>query len=257
MADFVPVDVVIQNTASWSSAIAGNLINALGERRKAAGGEKYYIQVSAVSPYRVLGNILTSIQSSVSAVFTVENGWQYGEIKDSDPKIFEKEKKANDENPGNPVRAADVFIAEQAKAQGVTSYNIAVPQVYGVGTGEVRKLSVSIPAFIRSSIEHRVVHKFDVNASQTATHISDLVEFYAILVEKSLRGESIPSGEDGHYFVFAHRAPTWDVMGRIAQVLHARGLLDEPTARTWPSDDMAAECLGFPRPFIRAMATSR
>ena len=49
VADFVPVDVVIQNTASWSSAIAGNLINALGERRKTAGGEKYYIQVSVCS----------------------------------------------------------------------------------------------------------------------------------------------------------------------------------------------------------------
>ena len=47
VADIVLVDVVIQNTASWSSAIAGNLINALGERRKIVGGEKYYIQVSA------------------------------------------------------------------------------------------------------------------------------------------------------------------------------------------------------------------
>jgi hypothetical protein len=87
-------------------------------------------------------------------------------------------------------------------------------------------------------------------------HISDLVSFYALLTKKILQKEQISSGEKGYYFVIAHRTHWWAFTQRLAEVLHARGLVHEPKAETWPSDDVAAEYLGFPRPYVRGMGTS-
>jgi dTDP-4-dehydrorhamnose reductase len=90
-----------------------------------------------------------------------------------------------------------------------------------------------------------------------ATHISDLATLYALLVEKIIQKEPIPSGEGGYYFAMAHRGSWWDIMQRIAESLHARGLVARPSAVPWPSYDLAAQRLGFPAPYVRAMATSR
>jgi len=84
-----------------------------------------------------------------------------------------------------------------------------------------------------------------------------LATFYALLIEKILQKEPIPSGEKGYYFAMAHRAHWWDVMQRLAEALHSRGLMAEPKAAIWPSDETAAEYLGFPRLYVRAMGTSR
>ena len=90
-----------------------------------------------------------------------------------------------------------------------------------------------------------------------AVHVSDLAALYALLIEKILQKEPIPVDEKGYYFAFAHRAPLWDVMQRIANALYSRGIVAEPKVQVWPSDDMAAEYLGFPRPFVRDMGTAR
>jgi hypothetical protein len=45
-------------------------------------------------------------------------------------------------------------------------------------------------------------------------------------------------------------------MQRLASALYARGLVEEPTAQIWPSDEMAAENLGFPVLYVRAMGTA-
>jgi len=84
-----------------------------------------------------------------------------------------------------------------------------------------------------------------------------LTALYALLVTKILQKEPIPSGEMGYYFAMVHRAPWWEVMQRLAEALYARGLVAEPTVQIWPSDEMAAEYLGFPPLYVRAMGTNR
>jgi predicted DNA-binding transcriptional regulator len=94
--------------------------------------------------------------------------------------------------------------------------------------------------------------------SPPAAHVSDVVALYALLVEKILSGkEKIPSGEAGYYFAIAHRHAWWDVMARLAQSLHRRGLVEEPIAKTWPSYEMAAESLGWPLQYIVPMGMSK
>ena len=94
-----------------------------------------------------------------------------------------------------------------------------------------------------------------VQASPSA-HIDDLTELYALLVEKILQKERIPSGEEGYYVGSAHTPSWWTIMQRLAEVMHARGLVQQPKAETWPSYDEAADSLGWPRKFVRAMGTS-
>ncbi|KAF2238758.1 hypothetical protein EV356DRAFT_528666 [Viridothelium virens] len=228
------IDIVIHTASAVDSHIVSALIKALGQRRESSGQENYFIH------------------SSVATIFSAEGGWPFGEVRDTDP-IFEKEKEIE---AAHPVRKTGIVVTELAKAQGVTSFNIPVPQVYGRGSGEWRKLSVSIPAYIRTSIKHKVVYKFDKDGSPHSVHISDLVAFYVLLTEKILQKEPIPSGEKGYYFPISHRTHWWAVMERLAKALHARGLVMEPKPEVWPSDDIAAEYLGFQRRHIRAIGTS-
>ncbi|KPM41084.1 hypothetical protein AK830_g5461 [Neonectria ditissima] len=225
------LDIVLHTAGAVDSRMASNIIDALSQRRRVNGSKTYYIH------------------TSVTATFSAEGGWPFGEVKDTDA-ILEKEKKIQQPHPIN------ILVAEQGKAQGVTTFNVAVPMTYGRGTGEWRKLSVSIPAYVRTSIKLRTVHKFDIDCSPHAVHISDLTALYALLLEKVLQDEPIPSGENGYYFAEAHRSPTWKLMAELAKGLHSRGLVDTPEVHVWPSHDAGADGLGFPRRFIRAMAMS-
>lgn len=87
-------------------------------------------------------------------------------------------------------------------------------------------------------------------------HVSDLTALYVLLLEKILQSEPVPTGESGYYFAMAHRSPWWKVMDGLAKSLHSRGLVKEPEAKVWSSYDVAADTLGFPRLYIRAIGMS-
>ncbi|KAK4043107.1 NAD(P)-binding protein [Parachaetomium inaequale] len=233
------IDIVVHTASSIVSSLAENLIRALGRRRQATGRETYFVH------------------TGVTALFAEENGWTYGEVADTDADIFEKEKEIGGPNP---VRVTDVLVMEKAKEHGVTAFNVVVPNVYGRGSGEVRRLSGSIPAYIRTAIKHKTVYKFEHNGSPPGAHISDITELYTLLVEKILLQQQQeplpPSNEQGYYFAMAHRIPWWVTMDRIAGHMHARGLVADPHPQTWPSYDAAADSLEWPRQYVRAMGTS-
>lgn len=63
----------------------------------------------------------------------------------------------------------------------------------------------------------------------------------------------MPSGENGYYWVVAHRVPHLKTMESLAEALYARGLVDEPQPRAWTSDATAGEHLQFPAQYVRAM----
>lgn len=46
-------------------------------------------------------------------------------------------------------------------------------------------------------------------------------------------------------------------MDGLAKGLYSRGLVTEPEVQVWPSYDEAAETMGFPRLYMRAIGTSR
>ncbi|KAF2447201.1 NAD(P)-binding protein [Karstenula rhodostoma CBS 690.94] len=228
------IDIVIHAANSSDDLLVTNLIQALGRRRTTSGKRVYFIH------------------SSVTTLFSEEAGWPYGMLKDTDS-IYEREKELGG---SHPIRKANLLVVDKAQECGVTSFNVVVPNVYGRGKGEWRKVSILIPALIQASIRLGKVHKFDVDGHPPATHISDLVALYGILVDKILQNEDIPSGKNGYYFAMAHRAPWWAYMQAIAKSLHARGLVADAELEIWPSDEAAAKALQFPAQFIRAMGTA-
>jgi hypothetical protein len=118
------IDLVLHIASSMSSQMAASFVNALGERKKASSAQTYFVHVGlSMSP---LFDRLTSTQCSVTATFSVEGGWPYGEIKDNDPTIIEKDKEIGGPNV---VREMNIIVAELAKAQGVTSFNVVLPFV--------------------------------------------------------------------------------------------------------------------------------
>ncbi|VUC32934.1 unnamed protein product [Clonostachys rosea] len=228
------IDIIVHAASSFVLPLGLNLVRALGQRGKKTGKKTYFIN------------------SSITTPFSEDGGWPEGEVKDTD-NLYETEKQIGD---AHPVRLTDIGLIEESKAQGVEFYNLAVPVVYGRGSGEWKKLSTNIPAFVRKSVENKIVYKFEKDGNPPAIHVADLADLYVVLVEKILQGESIPSGEKGFYFGFAHRLPWWKTMERIATGLHARGLVTEPTAQVWPSWEVAAEQLKWPIQHIHAMGAA-
>ncbi|RYC54659.1 hypothetical protein CHU98_g11551 [Xylaria longipes] len=220
------IDIVIHTASSIDARLGINLIKALGKRHEVTGKDTYHIH---------------------------EGGWPYGTVKDGDP-VYKLEKELND---GFPIRMTNTIITELAKAQGVTNFVVGVPFVYGTGAGKWKKISQNIPATVKAAISLKTVYKFDQDSNFVAVHISDLAEYYVLLVKKILQGEKLPSGEEGYYFAATHEAGWWDMTQGLAEALYARGLVTEPTAKVWLSDDMAAEALDLPRQYVRLMHTAR
>ncbi|KAI0911677.1 hypothetical protein F4823DRAFT_281942 [Ustulina deusta] len=229
------IDIVVNTASSVEAQLALHLISALGQRRAVTGKDTYHIHLSVTNGY------------------SKEGGWPYGTIKDGDP-VYKMEKELND---GFPIRKTNTAITELAGEKGVTSFIVGVPFVYGIGSGKWKKLSQNIPAAVKASLPLKVVYKFDQDSNFAAVHISDLAEYYLLFLEKILQGEKLPSGELGYYFSVAHEVGWWAIAQALAIALHNRGLVTEPTAKIWPSEDMAAEALGLPRQFVRLMHTAR
>ena len=60
---------------------------------------------------------------------------------------------------------------------------------------------------------------------------------------------------DGYYFAGRHSASWWEVLQHLAVAAHARGLVHTTELKLWPSDERAAEDLGFPTGLVRIMGT--
>ncbi|RGP81060.1 hypothetical protein FLONG3_849 [Fusarium longipes] len=225
------IDIVVNTASAMHPALISNLVGALGKRRQASGSKTYLIHVTTM--------------------FTDEGGWPYGEVKDSDP-ILDREREIGYQNP---VREVNRILAEEGKKQGVETFNVAVPMTYGRGRGECRKLSVNNPAMIRTSIKLKAVHKFEKDEHFGTVHIDDLTDIYVRLVSRILKQEPIPVSNDRYFFAIAHKAHWWKMMDKIAECLYSRGLVAEPVTKLWSDYDTGADSIGFPRAYVRAMAT--
>ncbi|KAM0277005.1 hypothetical protein ACHAQH_006188 [Verticillium albo-atrum] len=195
---------------------------------------------------------LAVAQSSIAAMFSEEGGWYPGQVNDTDS-LYELEKQVSGPNP---VRETHTLLTEQGKAEGVKTYITALSCVYGTGTGEIRKLSISMPLYVRTSIAQKRVYKVEENGWPPAVHISDLVALYALITVKVVQDQPVPSGEEGYFLVVAYKIDWWEVMDSIAKHLSARGLVDGPEVHTWPTWEAAASGLKLPPSFAKSITAS-
>ncbi|KAL9044052.1 MAG: hypothetical protein Q9214_002786 [Letrouitia sp. 1 TL-2023] len=170
------------------------------------------------------------------------------------PNALSKKKKASGED--TYFIHTDVTVIEHAKARGVTSFIVVPPIVYGRGSGQWNQVSVVIPVSIQASIAQKTVYKFAQNKIYSSVHISDLTALYGRIIEKILQKEEIPNGTEGYYFAVAHKLHQWEFLDKLAVALNARGLVTDTKIQLWPSDEAAAEALGFPQQFVQILWNS-
>ncbi|KAL6800911.1 hypothetical protein GGI42DRAFT_327151 [Trichoderma sp. SZMC 28013] len=230
------VDIIIHCASSLDPNLAYPLISALQKRRQATGKDTYFIHTAGMG------------------AFSKETGWPHGPVKDTDP-VFELEKKVPEQD-AFPVTRVSVAITEFAQKLNVTSFIVFPPLVYGRGTGPYKKLSVQVPGLIRAFIAQKVVYKFDYEGRWPAAHISDVVDYYLLLIELIIQGKPPQSGEKGYYFAATHYLSWWEISEGLAKSLHARGLVKEPIPAVWPSVELAEKALGFPSPYVQVAFSS-
>ncbi|KAL7947628.1 hypothetical protein V8C42DRAFT_318304 [Trichoderma barbatum] len=230
------VDIIIHCASSLDPNLAYPLISALQERRQATGKETYFIHTAGMG------------------AFSKETGWPHGPVKDTDP-VFELEKQVP-EQEAFPVTRVSVAITEFAQQLNVPSFIVFPPLVYGRGTGPYKKLSVQVPGLIRAFIAQNMVYKFDYEGQWPAAHVSDVAEYYILLIDLIFQGKTPPSGEQGYYFAATHYLSWREILEGLAKSLHGRGLVKEPIAAVWPSVEFAEKALGFPSPYVQVAFSS-
>ncbi|KAL2871544.1 NAD-dependent epimerase/dehydratase family protein [Aspergillus lucknowensis] len=225
------IDIVINTATSIDRTVALNLISGLSARRAATGKESYLIHTSGLS------------------AFDEVTSWPFGPIKDTDA-VYDLESKSKNTYI---VRQVDTLIVEHCKASGVMLFMIFPPTLHGRGSGTWNQLSPQIPSLIKAGVKERRVYKFPDSRDAILAHISDIAAFFTLLVNAILRGDRLPEGQDGYYFLVSHEVSWWEILEKLAARLYARGLIDSPDLDVWPSEKVVAEAVGVPVRFAHSM----
>lgn len=225
-------DVVI-HTASWGHVeSARSLIHGLAQRKKQTGREVYYIHTSGTS--NLGGHPITKPEEIEDRVFSdTEDMYSYLKLRESKEKYDQ--------------RTADIAVVEAGLAEGVQTYILMSPTIYGFGTGLFNPLSIQIPTFMRSAIKsrHAEVIAGSENAIWDHVHVSDLANLYELLISKLLRDDaSVPSGERGIFFTDAGEHSWGDVMKAIGRAGFALGVLDDTEPVPLDLEDAAERWTG-------------
>ncbi|OAQ65933.1 nad dependent epimerase dehydratase family protein [Pochonia chlamydosporia 170] len=227
------IDTIVHLASSHDARIASFLIKALGRRGQDTSTETHFIHASGTT------------------AFAPEAGWPLDITQDTSD-IYRTEKKIASDNV---IRLTDITVIEEGKANGVATYIVVIPSVYGTGSGEFHTLSIALPMFVRASVKDQRVCRYNKSGKPGAAHISDIVTFYGLLVEKILENKPVPKNENGYYFAVAHKILSQQLMQQIAERLYDLGLVTEPTTYLWPSDETAGASLGLPPQIAHLMGT--
>jgi hypothetical protein len=70
-----------------------------------------------------------------------------------------KPEEIDDLDPNQPHRGVDIFVRDKGKElKDKGKFTIVIPpNIHGVGTGPVNRISIQIPMLIRFAIKHRIV----------------------------------------------------------------------------------------------------
>ena len=130
-----------------------------------------------------------------------------------------------------PHRHVDLEIFSAAKTGLIKTYLMVPPTVFGRGLGQFaeNRMSIQLPRLVYQSLRaRRAMYVGEGKAQWTNVHVADLAELYLLLFEAALRDDA-PEGLAGLYYP-ASEFFTWsDVSVRIGQILHDKGLINDPT----------------------------
>lgn len=203
------------------------LITGLAERKRRTGKEVYYIHTSgtsnlATSP--LLGLYPSHPHRSPPDPSTPP----FSDLKGSDHELVFETLKALNETYPYPQRTTDLAVIATGLSvtPTVPTHILMPPVIYGAGTGLYHASTHQIPALIRSSIKEKGAWMVgDGTGIKAHVHIEDLAGYYCVLVARLLEGGTVPSGEEGVFFV-ENGEHSWREVGEgIAKVGYQLGVL--------------------------------
>ena len=145
-----------------------------------------------------------------------------------------------------PQRTTDVVVVDTGKAEGVDTYIMMPPTIWGKGTGHFHKRSMQVPVMAKAAMKHGftpVIGKGE--GGMDNVHVEDLAHLYEGMTRALLAGEKLPSGKEGIYFCETGTHTWREVAEGIAKTGKEMGVLSGDEVREVSLDE-AVEFYNFP-----------
>ena len=133
---------------------------------------------------------------------------------------------------------------------------VCPPHIYGVGRGPWNKRSINIPNMAKMALERK--RGFKVAEGENiwhAVHVYDLSDLYLMFAEAAVEGGGKATwGKEGYYLAEQEEFVWGECAGKIAKVLHGKGLIPTDEIDAIPVEEIKKE---FPARYRSWGANSR
>lgn len=100
-----------------------------------------------------------------------------------------------------PQRTTELVVTQLGKELGVKTHIIMSPTIIGEGTGFFNKLSIQIPALIKTALAHgQSIVIGEGKEEWDHIHVQDLADMYGLMLARIVEGKDVPSAEKGIFF---------------------------------------------------------
>lgn len=131
----------------------------------------------------------------------------------------------------------EAFVCETPQDQ-VKTVLILPPNIYGIGTGPFKRLSMINPALISASINLHRVHTVGRGLNiWSNTHIEDVAEAYLLVLDNLLDGKA-ETGREGIYFAISGEASMLATAYAVAESLYKRGMIEDKSVTPFSEEEL-------------------
>jgi NAD dependent epimerase/dehydratase family len=219
--------VVIHTASGFHTGCAKTLIQGLAERKGRTGREVYYIHTSGTSNLAT-SPLLNLYPSHPHPSPPSTSTPPFSDLHASDHALVLSTLKFLNSTYPYPQRTTDLTVISTglSATPTVPTHILMPPVIYGAGTGLYHASTHQIPALIRSAIAEKQAWMIgDGSGIKAHVHITDLAEFYCLLVARLLEGVEVLRGEEGVLFVENGEHSWLDVAQGVAKAGHELGRL--------------------------------
>ncbi|KAK4069196.1 hypothetical protein Trihar35433_5775 [Trichoderma harzianum] len=228
-------DVVISCASSLDEPSCLALIEGLEIRKQTTEKDVFYIHTSGTSNF---GDHPITQPESKDIKIRTDKDDNYG---------WEKE-----HSKAWITRKVDVTITDAGERLGVNTVIVNPPLIYGQGTGFGNRRSIQIPALVGVSLhEKEAVVLGSGEGLWNVAHISDVAEFYSLILKRYIEGKPIQYGKNGYYFLENGETSWLGISKRIGEVGYSQGLLKSKEPKAIKPEDFAkALNISFLNPYM-------
>ncbi len=135
-----------------------------------------------------------------------------------------------------PHRNVDDYIFQNS--QGIQSIIICPPTIYGVGTGQFKRVSQQVPGLIKAFLGFGYTATIGNGTNiWSHVHIEDLANLYLLVLEKALIGQAA-TGKDGFYFCESGEHAWKDIVARIAKELSKHNAIKQAEVGKYTTEEV-------------------